>query len=333
MHIVFKHDTPIPVQKYGGTERMLFWHMRQLRLMGHKITFIGPTESAVTPLGIHHISYQKKTDGPDWQNLIPDNADLVHLQYNSEHALSLPFICTMHGNAQPGEILNPQTIFVSKSQATHHNGHTFVHNALDFDEYTDHLLHLKKVIPQYEFLFLAKASWKVKNLSDTVESCKKANRHLHIAGGRNWTLSPYIHSHGMVTQEEKISLLKKTSTLLFPVRWHEPFGLAPIEALAMGNSVIASSFGALPELIDPSVGILVKNKQELLEAILNKKNFSPEACHQHAKKHFHIAAYSEKYLHIYRETLQGKIWHQEPLRWIGTTRPEDLLPFDKEGQS
>ena len=45
------------------------------------------------------------------------------------------------------------------------------------------------------------------------------------------------------------SLLNASRGLIFPVRWHEPFGLAVIESLYFGCPVFATPYGALPELV------------------------------------------------------------------------------------
>ncbi|TAK03277.1 glycosyltransferase family 1 protein [Patescibacteria group bacterium] len=60
---------------------------------------------------------------------------------------------------------------------------------------------------------------------------------------------------GAVTEQEKWSLLARAGALLIP-SWHEGFGLPALEAMAAGVPVIASTGGALPEVVGDA-GILV----------------------------------------------------------------------------
>jgi glycosyltransferase involved in cell wall biosynthesis len=48
-----------------------------------------------------------------------------------------------------------------------------------------------------------------------------------------------------------ISWIKSSRFLLFPSRWDEPFGMGLLEAAACGVPAIASSIGAIPELVFP----------------------------------------------------------------------------------
>jgi len=52
-----------------------------------------------------------------------------------------------------------------------------------------------------------------------------------------------------------------------PAEWAEPFGMVYVEAMASGLPVIATRKGGIPEIISPSVGILVKDPDELASAI------------------------------------------------------------------
>lgn len=60
---------------------------------------------------------------------------------------------------------------------------------------------------------------------------------------------------GWVPEPEKLGLLSACAVFVHPARF-EAFGLAPLEALAMGAPVITSTAGGLPEVVDEA-GLLV----------------------------------------------------------------------------
>jgi hypothetical protein len=70
----------------------------------------------------------------------------------------------------------------------------------------------------------------------------------------------------MVGGQVKLDLLQGSRGLIFPVLWHEPFGLAVIESLYFGCPVYATPYGALPELVPPACGVLSAGRGELADS-------------------------------------------------------------------
>lgn len=324
MKIVFVHMGVLPVKTYGGTERIMFWHMCELAKLGHKVVLIGNKESDVKRFGIELIALDKSEESK-WPTLVPKDADIVHLQYNWKEKLSVPHINTVHGNGQPGEVFYKNTVFVSKRHAEIHNAKAFIHNAIALEEYPYEPPTEKK---WEKFLFLAKASWRVKNVKHAVKVCKKNKKHIYIAGGKVFSFSKYVHNEGMVGGEKKMSLLRNTDALIFPVRWEEPFGIAIIEAMSQGRPVIGSPYGSLKELITSETGIICHNYEELEKAVSGWENkFNPDIIRKYVEDNFSVVDYTKKYLECYERVITGQSLNDSEPVFKGPNRAEDLLPY------
>lgn len=322
MKIVFRHAGILPVVKYGGIERILFWHMKELAKRGHDVVFFGHKGSDVERFGIE---FHETTENiEDLDDMIPKDADLLHLTFNyTPKKREIPTLINIQGNGQIGEEFPLNTVFVSKMHAQNHGSETFVYNAIDLEEYP----YVDRPYELNDLMFLAKGSWSVKNLKHCIWAAKKSKKRLHIAGGRSLLPSRYIHSYGMVGGDEKLRILKNTDALLFPVRWHEPFGIAIIEAMAMGSPVFGSPYGSLPELIGEEYGFICKNKEDLLENLLSKKPFKRKNIRSYIERDFNISRLTDDYLKLYERILDGEKLNQKAPTWQPKNPPLDLLAF------
>jgi glycosyltransferase involved in cell wall biosynthesis len=100
---------------------------------------------------------------------------------------------------------------------------------------------------------------------------KDNNLHLVLVGKIGWKSkkvfhmiknSPYksrILYTGYVSEDDKKLLFSKALAFVFP-SWYEGFGLPPLEAMAAGCPVVASSVSAIPEVVGDA-GILVQPYQ------------------------------------------------------------------------
>jgi glycosyltransferase involved in cell wall biosynthesis len=324
MRILVEHNGVLPVRAYGGTERVLFWLMKELVKKGHEVFLIADPASRVTEFGIKLIP--RTIQGQDFRSLIPKGIDVIQVAYTPPDHLKFdcPVVVNIGGIGRKGEIFHPNTVFVSQKHAEIHGAKSFVYNGLDFSEYP---FFPKKTQDWKDFLFLAKGSWKVKNLRDCIRACRKTSKHLHIAGGRTWWPSRYLHSYGMVSQEEKLPLLRKVDALLWPVRWHEPFGIAIIEAFSQGIPVVASPYGSLRELVTNESGILCENFEKFVKVIgEGGRKFDPEAIRAHAEK-FNSSRMADGYVRCYEKVLRGEGLNASPPMYCLEKVAEDLLPF------
>ncbi len=179
-----------------------------------------------------------------------------------------------------------------------------------------------------DFLFLAKASWKVKNLEACIQVSKENKTHLHIAGGKKFSFSRLIKSYGIVDQEKKLELLRHCDALLWPVRWHEPFGVAIIEAFSQGKPVFSSEYGSLPELIGPKTGKTFKNLKDFCEYLKNPSDiYSPDEIRCHFEENFSSTLMAKRYVQYYEKVIRGEKINERKPSWIFEKDPEDLLPF------
>jgi len=323
MKILFNHPGIVPVKRYGGTERILYWLMKELVLLGHEVCLIGNPKSHVEDIGVELIGNDNEIS--DWRSLIPADVDILHLFISPSLEFEQPVMVTLHGNGQVGESFHRNTVFLSRKHAEIHGSKEFVYNGIDLAEYP---ASNRKKRGWNNFLFLAKASWKVKNLKDCIKACKSQKKNLEVAGGRGFSLSPYIHYNGLVDQAQKLELLNASDALLWPVRWNEPFGVAVIESMALGGAVISSKYGSLPELVNEKTGILCDNYLEFEKAVgLSENTFDPEYLRHYVENNFTAKIMAQNYVKYYEKVVGGEFINPSNPQTLSLKAPQELLPF------
>lgn len=285
-----------PVAGYGGTERVCFWLAKAQAELGHEVTVIceeGSSLPFARTLPLPRERFARLDP------LLPPGAEIVQLYTTPDFALEAPVLVNIGGNGQAGEKYHPNTVFVSRNHAARHGWTEFVHNGLDLTEYP-----LERRKENY-LLFLAKASWRVKNLRGAIRIAQRAGRPLHVAGGRAGCWHLGVRSFGVVDGKRKLALLQSAAALLFPVIWDEPFGVAVIEALACGTPVVATPRGGLPEIVTPECGVLADSFDELVAAstTLGGGRYAAEACRARVEQGFTHIQMAEKYLSYYRKVI------------------------------
>jgi glycosyltransferase involved in cell wall biosynthesis len=294
-HVI--HAT-FPVAGYGGTERVCYWLAKAQAERGHEVTVLCDEGSS--------LPFAKTLPLPerveDLDPLLPAGTDVVQLYNTPNFRSSAPLLVNIGGNGQAGERFHPNTVFVSRNHAERHGWTEFVHNGLDLTEYP-----LERRKEDY-LLFLAKASWRVKNLRGAIQIAQAARTPLYVAGGKAGCWQRGTRSFGMVDGKKKLQLLQSARALLFPVIWDEPFGVAVVEALACGSPVIATPRGALPEIVTPECGMLADSFVELVGAVEKMKKIPAEACRARVEQAFTHHHMAEKYERYYRRVIQdGKL--------------------------
>ena len=310
MHVLLINNSPIPVYGYGGTERVIWDLGKTLARLGHQVSYLVPAGS--------HCDFGRvlpiDTNRP-WAEQIPDDVDIAHFQFNPHVELDRPYLVTEHGNARKPKPLPRNTVFLSRNHASRYGSAEYVYNGLDWEAYGP----VDFERPRSRYHFLGKAAWSVKNVRGAIKVAKLAGVELDVLGGDRFqfkrgfrfTFSRQIHFHGMVGGEQKNSLLNGSRGLIFPVRWHEPFGLAIIESLYFGCPVFSTPYGSLPELVPETCGFLSASASEMAEAVRTNR-FDPRACHAHVKQHFSVETMTRNYLTMYQRVLDGKTLNAQP---------------------
>ena len=76
--------------------------------------------------------------------------------------------------------------------------------------------------------------------------------------------------------------------------------LVAMEALDCGTPVVAFPSGALPALVDHGqTGFIVRDAQEMAEAIVAASDLAPEACRETARRRFSVDRMAQQYLAVY----------------------------------
>lgn len=305
LHIVIELNAKIPAVKYGGTERVVWDLGKALTEKGHRVTFLVAEGSFCDFAEVRTLNNEMSL-----QAQIPEDADVVHLNFRYQHDIRKPYLITIHGNAPAEVVLDKQSVFVSKNHAERYGSSAYVHNGLDWRNYPAPDLKAAKS----GFHFLGRAAWKVKNLKAVIQISKKAGVRLNVLGGyrfnfkMGWrfTFDAHVSFKGMVDNQQKAKYLQNSKGLIFPVLWNEPFGLALIESLYYGCPVFGTPYGSLPEIITQDYGFLSNREDELVEAIKNADCFDREKCHDYAKNKFSAQVMADEYLKLYEKVMNGE---------------------------
>jgi glycosyltransferase involved in cell wall biosynthesis len=107
---------------------------------------------------------------------------------------------------------------------------------------------------------------------------------------------------GPVGFARKRRLLSAACCLLVPSLAPETSSLVAMEALACGTPVIAFPSGALADIVEHGkTGFLVKDANEMAEAIAMARSIDPETCRQVARERFSAERMVGEYMSTYQE--------------------------------
>ena len=252
--------------------------------------------------------------------------DVVHSHLHV-HALvyarmiPCPVVSTLHGAAWVRAI-HPvlqafrEQPFVSLSDAERQflvdlNYIATVHNGIQLSDFPyestkdDYLLFAGRLSPE-------------KGPAEAIEVARRTKRRLLIAGMIEPQYQDYFDTRvkphidgkqieylGLLSQAELAPVYRKAAAVLFLISWAEPFGLVAVEAQASGTPLIATRFGALPEIIrEGRTGFVVDSIDEAVEAVGRIEHIEPAACRENAETRFSAAAMARGYAAAYERAIK-----------------------------
>lgn len=294
MHVVVATHHRLPVEGYGGTQRVVAALVRGLAALGHRVTLIAQPGTKIPEAAkiIEVLPRKLKDAAVDLAPYLPDDADILHAHFVVKQApKGIPFAQTLHGNWKPNTPPPPQNIFLSRDHATRYGSKVFVYNGLDPAEFF-----LRRRKEKWD-LFLGRLH-SAKGYQWAVEAAKRTGRQLIVAGGWRPTFSAAVKYVGEVDGGRKRALLARARCLWMPAQWDEPFGLTTIEALFSGTPVLATRRGALPEVLTPQVGAFA----DTLDAMIKEAETiarDPLECRAHAERYFSHVVMAQEYVRMY----------------------------------
>jgi glycosyltransferase involved in cell wall biosynthesis len=296
-----------PVCKGGlAAFRVLDTLVKGLAELGHDVVYrLEQGAESPLPLGV------RLTCDTDW------TADIVHLQdrdVTEPISLREPWVRTCHADLAVRGLSRSYArdnwIFVSRTLAETYGRTRHVLNGIDPGDY--------EYSQQKESYFLVMCDLGRalrKGVDTAIMLADITSLPLVIAGStndyaadrslRDLARGKPVKFAGEVQGKRKAELLAGAKALLFPTRINEAFGLVLAEALMSGTPVIASDYGACPEMVTPGVGFVCKDMDEFIRAMDRVGEISPEACRHKAMTDFHYLRMATEYVKEYKLEIGG----------------------------
>jgi glycosyltransferase involved in cell wall biosynthesis len=296
------HDSVLPPKTYGGIERIVVNLMREYKRRGHEVVVFCRKESRLDD--VETIALPEGYNGEDISSLIPSDLSFLHSHQPLRFEPKVPHLVTIHGNGSPEEKYLRNTNFLSKSHARNHNAKYFVYNGVDptLYPYTE-----KK---QDYLVFLARTTWRVKNLKTAIHVAQETGCRLEIMGGTGVSRG-LLNYRGLVDEPEKVEVLRNAKALIYPTNWDEPCAAAPLEALACGTPVLTSENGCMPELVRPGTGFACGSYASLVAAVGELPRIQPRACRDSIEGFFSLGRMTDDYLKLFERILvHGPLDHE-----------------------
>jgi glycosyltransferase involved in cell wall biosynthesis len=336
---------PVPPEGYGGIERVLKLLVDELVERGEEVTLFaaGPSKTRarqviyLDPAPTEHMGetlFDAYHVGQAYRSVAKGPYDLVHdhsgfLGPAFAGLMPQPVVHTLHGPFTRDvrmfyTAFRNDCYYVAISSRQREgcpdlNYLGVVPNAVDVEEH--------RPSPEKEdYLVCVSRICEAKGTENAVLLARRAGCRIVLAGKIDpgtdrayfeQRVRPHLDGEravylGEVSQEEKVRLIARARAFLFPIQWEEPFGLVMAEALACGTPVLATRWGAAPEVVEHGVtGFLADTPEGLQEYLERIDEIDPRACRRAAEERFSPRAMAESYMEIYTRALEA---HRSRLR-------------------
>ncbi len=335
---------PVPPPKYAGTEWIVSWLTEGLQKKGHEVTLfsVGESKTSAKLEYVYKKSFglQKDVMGSLKKSFKPlvhvancfEKADRFDIIHSHAQFLALPLAAasktpSLHTFHREFNFESPDDTdlllrykdlcysSISNSQRTLDlNFVGTVYNGIPLEKFTyskekeDYLLWAGRLVDK-------------KGPKEAIEVAKNLGKKLFLVGKKTQEdffekeIAPHIDNKniiylGELSQEELVKYYKKAQAFLFPIKWNEPFGLVPVEAMACGTPAISYSNGGAKETIkNKETGFLVEQSQGvkgLIEATKRINEIDPAACRRHVEENFSLEKMIDSYEKLYYEILKQK---------------------------
>jgi glycosyltransferase involved in cell wall biosynthesis len=327
----------VPPRGYGGIEWVVSLLADGLAAAGHDVTLFASgdsrTHAKLSAVFATAPSRQIGKSLPELRHALAcydqaDEFDVINDHSGPLAALAgglvaTPVVHTLHGplDGEPGEVyeriarLAPRVGFISISlnQRKPRPDLPWIANcpnALDFSLYPckphrgDYLLFLGRMSADkgaHRAIAVARETGLPLKMAGKKQDPKEVEYFAeyvepHLVGG--------IEYLGEVTHGEKVELLQDARVTLFPIEWEEPFGLVMIESMACGTPVIATRWGAVPEVIeDGRSGIVVDTYRDMPAALEQADALDPIECRRYVEEWFAPERMVANYVEAYEKAI------------------------------
>ncbi len=334
----------IPPKKYGGIEWIVFNLVEGLTKKGHNVTLFATGDSKVPCKLVPIYPISLKKDNISWQdhtyNLLnlskafqrAQEFDIIHTHIDLWEVyfpalVKTPTLHTIHNPLYSSakrdsrlyileKFKNNNYVAISKSQKKLSrkklNFVDVIYNGIRIQEFKFNPK------PKNHFIWTARID-KYKGIENAIEIAEKAGIELHLAGRLDESQRDYFKENikphlndkikyiGEYSRKEKSKFFREAKALLYPIEWHEPFGLNMVEAQACGTPVIAYRRGSVPEVVKHGkTGFVVNSIDTAVRAVKRIDEIKRIDCRKFVEKNFTQDIMVSRYEKLYYKLLKKK---------------------------
>lgn len=338
---------PIPPAKYGGIEWIVYHLCEGLTKMGHEVTLFASGDSKVPCKLVPVHPRSLIDDGVAWTDQTYNLLNLSEsLKRNKEfdifhthvdlwevyfpQLIKTPCVHTMHNPLYSSREKDSRLFMLKKFKNNNYvaisdSQKKLSRNRLNFVKTIYNGIRIKDFkfnpSPKDHFIWCARID-KYKGIENAIKIAKKANVKLVLAGRLDIKQKDYFKQRikpclgkqikyiGEYSFAEKSDFFGNARALLYPIEWHEPFGLNMAESMACGTPVIAYKMGSVPEVVkDGKTGFVVKDIAGAIKAVKKIDQIKREDCRRWVEDKFSTEAMVKNYQDLYYELISKKRPH------------------------